>query len=297
MAAGQDKTGKDHQGAPARAWVWLDSAHDVIFSDRNRAALKQLAIRLSVAGFLVHLLLIFLARTLPHPPPIIAEAGGNYLAAISTPFNFILFYEVLTLIAALPASTTRSIASQFEIVSLIFIRDVFRDIAKASDLVTVSYTHLDVYKRQVLYEPVDVSASALEAARERIEREIDGVTVTPRVMDYTHGDGSRLNLGPVDCRERRLVVYIGSSIGNFEPHQAAKLLRRVRAGLRTGDSFLLGVDLAKEESVLLAAYDDAAGVTAAFNRNLLVRLNRELDAEFLSLIHILRCAPRPLCFG
>ena len=132
----------------------------------------------------------------------------------------------------------------------------------------------------VLYEPVDVSASALEAARERIEREIDGVTVTPRVMDYTHGDGSRLHLGPVDCRERRLVVYIGSSIGNFEPHQAAKLLRRVRAGLKTGDGFLLGVDLAKEDSILLPAYDDAAGVTSAFNRNVLVRLNRELDAEF-----------------
>jgi dimethylhistidine N-methyltransferase len=132
----------------------------------------------------------------------------------------------------------------------------------------------------VLYEPVDVSASALEGARVRIEREIDSVTVTPRVMDYTHGDGSRLHLGPVDCRERRLVVYIGSSIGNFEPHQAAKLLRRVRAGLRTGDGFLMGVDLAKEDSILLAAYDDVAGVTAAFNRNLLVRLNRELDAEF-----------------
>lgn len=132
----------------------------------------------------------------------------------------------------------------------------------------------------VLYEPVDVSASALEGARQRIELEIAGVTVTPRVMDYTHGDGSRLHLGPVDCRERRLVVYIGSSIGNFEPHQAAKLLRRVRVGLRTGDGFLLGVDLAKEDSILLAAYDDAAGVTAAFNRNMLVRLNRELDAEF-----------------
>src|SRR5208337_3870010 len=132
----------------------------------------------------------------------------------------------------------------------------------------------------VLYEPVDVSATALEGARQRIELEIAGVTVTPRVMDYTHGDGSRLHLGPVDCRERRLVVYIGSSIGNFEPHQAAKLMRRVRAGLRTGDSFLLGVDLAKEDSILLAAYDDAAGVTAAFNRNMLVRLNRELDAEF-----------------
>jgi L-histidine N-alpha-methyltransferase len=136
----------------------------------------------------------------------------------------------------------------------------------------------------VVYEPVDVSASALEVARERIEREIDGVTVMPRVMDYTHGNGSRLHLGPhlgpVGGRERRLVVYIGSSIGNFEPHQAAKLLRRVRAGLETGDSFLMGVDLAKDDSILLAAYDDAAGVTAAFNRNLLVRLNRELDAEF-----------------
>jgi len=129
----------------------------------------------------------------------------------------------------------------------------------------------------VHYEPVDVSASALEGARERIEREISGVTVTPRVMDYTHGDGSQLHF---DCRERRMVVYIGSSIGNFEPHQAAKLLRRVRAGLKTGDGFLLGVDLAKEDSILLPAYDDAAGVTAAFNRNLLVRLNRELDAEF-----------------
>ena len=132
----------------------------------------------------------------------------------------------------------------------------------------------------VAYEPVDVSASALEGARQRIELEIAGVTVTPRVMDYTHGDGSRLHLGPVVAQERRLVVYIGSSIGNFEPHQAAKLLRRVRAGLRTGDGFLMGVDLAKEESILLAAYDDAAGVTADFNLNLLARLNRELDAEF-----------------
>ena len=129
----------------------------------------------------------------------------------------------------------------------------------------------------VHYEPVDVSASALEGARERIEREIAGVTVMPRVMDYTHGNGDGLHF---DCLERRMVVYIGSSIGNFEPQQAKQLLRRVRAGLKPGDSFLLGVDLAKDEATLLAAYDDAAGVTAAFNRNLLVRLNRELDAEF-----------------
>ena len=130
----------------------------------------------------------------------------------------------------------------------------------------------------VVYEPVDVSASALEAARERIESEIPGVMVTPRVMDYTHGNG--LDLGPADEDERTLVLYIGSSIGNFEPREALGLLKRVRAGLRPGDGLLLGVDLVKDDALLLAAYDDAAGVTAEFNLNMLARLNRELDAEF-----------------
>jgi L-histidine Nalpha-methyltransferase len=132
----------------------------------------------------------------------------------------------------------------------------------------------------VRYEPVDVSASALDGGKERIEREIAGVTVAPRVMDYTHGAAHRLHLGPTADGEQRLVLFIGSSIGNFEPHQASRLLHRVRAGLKAGDSFLLGVDLAKDEATLVAAYDDAAGVTAAFNRNILVRLNRELDGNF-----------------
>jgi L-histidine Nalpha-methyltransferase len=128
----------------------------------------------------------------------------------------------------------------------------------------------------VFYEPVDVSASALEEAQERIEREIPGVLVTPRVEDYTKG----LELDSASFGERRLVLYIGSSIGNFEPDKAKALLKNVRAALAPGDSLLLGVDLAKEEATLLAAYDDAAGVTAAFNLNLLTRLNRELGANF-----------------
>jgi L-histidine N-alpha-methyltransferase len=135
-------------------------------------------------------------------------------------------------------------------------------------------------QRSVLYEPVDVSASALDVAKRRIEREIPGVTVAPRVMDYTDGDDHKFHLGPMDGDESRLVLYIGSSIGNFEPHQAARLLRRVRAGLEIGDAMLLGIDLVKDKSTLLAAYDDAQGVTAAFNKNVLVRLNRELDADF-----------------
>lgn len=149
----------------------------------------------------------------------------------------------------------------------------------------------------VTYEPLDVSASALEVAKSGIERDIPEVAVRPRVMDYTrenHPDTRRkLHLAPSRDSERgvefehlhpgeqRLVLYIGSSIGNFEPHEAKRLLRRVRAGLNKGDGLLLGVDLVKDKEVLLAAYDDFAGVTADFNLNMLARLNRELGAEFL----------------
>jgi L-histidine N-alpha-methyltransferase len=128
----------------------------------------------------------------------------------------------------------------------------------------------------LIYEPVDVSASALEAARERIEREIPAVTVMPHVADYTQG----LDLDSAARDERRMVLYIGSSIGNFEPREAELLLQGVRTGLEEGDTLLLGVDLRKDEAVLQKAYDDGNGVTARFNLNVLLRLNRELDADF-----------------
>lgn len=128
----------------------------------------------------------------------------------------------------------------------------------------------------VVYEPVDVSASALEEARECIEHDIPGVEVRARVMDYTR----ELELERVANGERTLVLYIGSSIGNFEPEEAGRLLKRVHARLKPDDSLLLGVDRHKDEATLLAAYDDEAGVTAAFNLNVLARLNRELGANF-----------------
>ena len=128
----------------------------------------------------------------------------------------------------------------------------------------------------VIYEPVDVSPSALEEAQERIEREIPGVLVMPRVEDYCNC----LELDAPNFGERRLVLYIGSSIGNFEPDEANRLLTSVRAALAPNDSILLGVDLVKDKSTLLDAYDDSARVTADFNLNLLARLNRELGAQF-----------------
>ncbi|MDE3200546.1 MAG: L-histidine N(alpha)-methyltransferase [Acidobacteriota bacterium] len=131
-------------------------------------------------------------------------------------------------------------------------------------------------QERIVYEPVDVSASALTAAQEMIEQEFLTVCVEPSAMDYTDG----LTLEPRKQNERRLVLYIGSSIGNFEPAEAEALLARMRESLEPGDCLLLGVDLAKDEHLLLAAYDDAAGVTADFNKNMLVRLNRELGADF-----------------
>lgn len=128
----------------------------------------------------------------------------------------------------------------------------------------------------VFYEPVDVSASALVEAQMRIEDELPGVIVCPRVQDYTQD----LELDSTLPSERRLLMYIGSSIGNFEPGESLLLLERVRAALDAGDCFLLGVDLVKDEVLLQAAYDDAGGVTAAFNRNVLARLNRDLDGDF-----------------
>lgn len=128
----------------------------------------------------------------------------------------------------------------------------------------------------VVYEPVDVSFSALESACQRIEQDMPEVLIVPRVMDYTR----ELEFEPSSPEERRLVIYIGSSIGNFEPEEAVELLRRVRSCLEPGDGLLLGVDLVKDRNTLLAAYDDRQGVTAAFNLNLLRRLNRELDADF-----------------
>lgn len=136
--------------------VSLAEAFDRLNSPDRQAWLDRLVVEVSVAGFLIHLALIFVARTLAHPPALIAAMSHNYLAAIYTPFSFILFYEVLMLIAALPQSTTESIAKQYEIVSLIFIRRFFKDIAELDDIGKLAQLSPDV-----LPVFLDVSAGLL----------------------------------------------------------------------------------------------------------------------------------------
>jgi L-histidine N-alpha-methyltransferase len=130
-------------------------------------------------------------------------------------------------------------------------------------------------QKSVRFIPIDVSESALEEAVMRVGDALPGVQVMPAVMDYTEGlDGVGRAKG------RKLVLYIGSSIGNFEPFQAGALLRKLRTSLNPGDALLLGTDMRKPASMLIPAYDDALGVTAAFNKNILAHINRELGADF-----------------
>ncbi len=124
------------------------------------------------------------------------------------------------------------------------------------------------------YVPVDVSDSALLVAATSIEADYPDLEVHAVVADFDR------HLDQLPTGGRRLVAFLGGTIGNFSPSGRAHLLAELRAGMADGDALLLGTDLVKDPARLVPAYDDAAGVTAAFNRNLLAVVNRELKADF-----------------
>jgi L-histidine N-alpha-methyltransferase len=124
------------------------------------------------------------------------------------------------------------------------------------------------------FVPFDVDPSVLTAASSALTAEYPGLAVEAVVGDFTQ------HLGELPRQGRRLVAFLGSTIGNLEPEARAAFLADLAATLQPGDSFLLGTDLVKDPARLVRAYDDAEGVTAAFNRNVLAVLDRELGADF-----------------
>jgi L-histidine N-alpha-methyltransferase len=126
-----------------------------------------------------------------------------------------------------------------------------------------------------LYVPIDVSASFLGQTAARLRREYPRLVVEPAIADISE----ELN-PPRRIPRPALFAFLGSTIGNFYPPAAIRLLARVRAAMEAGDRFLMGVDLRKDVGRIEAAYNDASGVTAAFNRNMLLVLNHELGADF-----------------
>jgi L-histidine Nalpha-methyltransferase len=127
----------------------------------------------------------------------------------------------------------------------------------------------------VVYVPVDVSAAFLEETAASLRREYPDLTVEPVVADFANG----LRL-PRTLPRPILYAFLGSTIGNLEDAEATELLTRLRRGMALGDRLLLGADLVKDVAVIEAAYNDANGVTADFNRNMLRVLNHELGANF-----------------
>lgn len=136
---------------------------------------------------------------------------------------------------------------------------------------------LDALDNPCAYVPVDISREHLAHAAARINAAYPSLEVLPVCADFTQP----FSLPRAARKPRRVMVYFpGSTIGNFEPVAATRLLNMIRLRLGVGGSLLIGVDLKKDPAVLNAAYNDAAGVTAAFNLNLLAHINRLADAEF-----------------
>ena len=135
-------------------------------------------------------------------------------------------------------------------------------------------TALTASGRLERFVPFDVDPAVLIEAADTIATEYPGLAVQPVVGDFEE------HLAQLPVHPARLIAFLGSTIGNLEPAPRAQFLRSVAATMRPGDTFLLGTDLVKDAGRLQRAYDDPAGVTAAFNRNVLTVVNRELGADF-----------------
>ncbi len=142
---------------------------------------------------------------------------------------------------------------------------------------TKTHVLLDAMRAPAAYVPIDISPSALAGAAEALARRHPGLAVAPVCADFTRPFG--LGSAPLGAL-RTAVFFPGSTIGNFTPGEARALLGRMAGLAGPGGAVLVGIDLKKEPAVLHAAYNDRRGVTAAFNRNALARLNREFGANF-----------------
>ena len=128
--------------------------------------------------------------------------------------------------------------------------------------------------KHCIYRPCDISSHALDVLSKRVKAAIPQINITPIESDYTQNPPSP------DLKRRNVSFFLGSNLGNYSHEDSVNLLKHFRRNLNTGDGLLLGLDLKKDPHIVLAAYNDKAGVTADFNLNLLVRMNRELQMNF-----------------
>jgi L-histidine N-alpha-methyltransferase len=190
-----------------------------------------------------------------------------------------LFDKITELPEYYPTRAEREIlhARAAEIAGLTGARTLVELGSGSSDKTRVLLGALRARRTLRCYVPVDVSEPALVAASDALSAEYPGLDVRAVVSDFEEHLGLPADRG---APAPRLIAFLGSTIGNLLPVQRAAFLARIRAGLQPGDFFLLGTDLVKDPATLVAAYDDASGVTAEFNKNVLSVLNAELGADF-----------------
>jgi len=227
-----------------------------------------------------------IARELVAVPPYVDEVMNGLMARRKT-LPCKLFYDDRG--SALFEEITRLPEYYLTRIELEILRDRGKEIALAAGspvsvvelgagTATKTGTLVRAFARRqmrVKYFPVDISPAALAEAKRRIREECPGVVIRPVIADFSNGFGFLQNIPG-----RKIVLYLGSSIGNFDWHAATAMLRKVRDRLNSGDALLLGTDMVKSPEILVPAYNDAQGVTAEFDKNILVRLNREFDADF-----------------
>ncbi len=137
--------------------------------------------------------------------------------------------------------------------------------------------HFTSEKTDFSYHPIDISSSVLEQLQMRLQKSLPNLSYYP-----THGEYiEALNKLNLSSEQRKVILFLGSNIGNFTVKRAKEFLKHISASMHVNDLFFLGVDLKKDPRVIRRAYDDATGITKRFNMNLLSRLNRELGATFM----------------
>jgi L-histidine N-alpha-methyltransferase len=187
-----------------------------------------------------------------------------------------LFDEITRLPEYYPTETERTILRQhaFDIAGMADADTLVELGAGSADKTRVLLDALTAGGSLERYVPFDVSERALVAAVAMITDAYRDLLVHGVVGDFDH------HLDTIPQQGRRLIAFLGGTIGNYEPSTRARFLKQVVAQMNTHDTFLLGVDLVKDPARLVRAYDDASGVTAAFNKNVLAVINRELGASF-----------------
>jgi len=187
-----------------------------------------------------------------------------------------LFEEITRLDEYYPTRTEAALLSRIAPELSAFIPDGAVLVEFGSGASAKTRILLDAAPQLSAYVPLDISAEALAAAAGRINADYPALAVHPVVGDFTRP----MTLPRAVAGLPRIGFFPGSTIGNFAPETAVSFLRQVRLLLGEGASMIIGADMVKDGAALEAAYDDARGVTAAFNLNLLARANRELGADF-----------------